>query len=202
MHAPSIQTRKIASLTAIPVALLVAGVLVWQGSTAAFTAQTRNTGNSWETGSVTLTDDDLGAAAFQISGAIPGQSVSHCIEVTSTSSVAGVVKMYLARLGADGLENNIKVTTEIGTGGSFGGCGTFVADVPPLPASTLAQAAVAYSDYSTGGLPWTTTGNAGGESKSYRVTWVFDTAGLTQTQIDALQGKSVSADVVWELQTD
>lgn len=202
MHAPSIQTRKIASLAAIPVALLVSGLLVWQGSTAAFTAQTRNTGNSWETGSVSLTDDDTGTAAFQIRDAVPGQSGSRCIEVTSTSSVAGLVKMYLARLGADGLESNIKVTTEIGTGGSFGSCATFVADLPPLPASTLAEAAATYTNYSTGGLPWATTGNTSGESKSYRVTWVFDTSGMTQAQIDALQGKSVSADVVWELQTD
>ena len=202
MSAPSIQTRKIASLAAIPIAFLLAGLFVWQGSSAAFTAQTRNTGNSWETGSVSLTDDDIGAAAFQVVGATPGQSGTRCIQVTSTSSVPGVVKMYLARLGADGLENNIKVTTEIGTGGSFGSCTNFVADVAPLPASTLAQAAATYFDYSTGALAWATTGDANGESKSYRVTWLFDTTGMTQAQIDALQGKSASADVVWELQTD
>ena len=40
-----------------------------------------------------------------------------------------------------------------------------------------------------------------GESKTYRFTWVFDTTGLSQEDIDALQGKSVSADVIWELQT-
>ncbi|HXR43295.1 MAG TPA: hypothetical protein VN759_00725, partial [Pseudolysinimonas sp.] len=141
-----------------------------------------------------------GAAAFQITNATPGQTGSKCILVTSTSTDAGVVKLYLARLGADGLENNITVSTEIGTGGTFNSCAGFVAEAPALPAESLATVAAEHSAYSSGVLPWTTTGTPG-ESKSYRVTWVFDTTGLTQTQVDALQGKSASADVVWELQT-
>lgn len=196
--------RRIVTAGTAPLAILVAGLLVWQGSSAAFTAQTRNIGNSWETGAVALTDDDLGATAFQISDVLPGQSGEKCITVTSTSSVAGEVRMYIARLGADGLENTIKVSIELGTGGSFaGGCGSFEPDIPdvtdPVP---LATAAALYSDYTTGALAWSTTGDESGESRTYRVTWVFDTTGLTQTEVDALQGKSVSADVVWELQTD
>ena len=203
MHAPTIRTRRIAALSAAPVAILLAGILVWHGSSAAFTAQTRNVGNNWDTGSVTLTDDDLGTAAFQIANVVPGGTGSKCIVVTSTSSVPGVVKIYLARLGAQGLENNITVSTEIGTGGSFANCTGFVRDpaTPALPALSLALAASQFSTYSTGVLPWTTSGISSGESKTYRVTWVFDTNGLSQTAIDALQGKSVSADVVWELQT-
>jgi hypothetical protein len=198
------RVRRIVTAGTAPIAILVAGLLVWQGSTAAFTSQTRNIGNSWETGSVFLTDDDLGAAAFQISDVLPGQSGAKCITVTSTSSVAGEVRMYMARLGSDGLENAIKVSLELGSGGSFaGGCATFVPDIPdvtdPIPVGTLAAL---YTDYTTGGLPWATTGDENGESRTYRVTWVFDTTGLTQAQVDGLQGKSVSADVVWELQTD
>lgn len=198
------RARRIITAGTAPLAILVAGLLVWQGSTAAFTSQTRNIGNSWETGSVLLTDDDLGAAAFQISNVVPGQSGEKCITVTSTSSVAGEVRMYMARLGADGLENTVKLSLELGTGGSFaGGCASFVPAIPdvtdPIPVSTLAAL---YADYATGGLPWTTTGDEAGESRTYRVTWVFDTTGLTQTEVDGLQGKSVSADVVWELQTD
>lgn len=203
MHAPSTRARRIAVFTAGPAAILVAGLLIWQGSTAAFTAQTRNTGNNWETGSVLLTDDDLGAAAFALTGVVPGQSGSHCITVTSKSSAIGEVRMYVARLGANGLENNILATVEIGTGGSFGSCTGFVADLPAQPAQSLAAIAATSSDFASAGtfLPWTTTGNTAGESKSYRVSWVFDTTGLSQTEVDALQGKSVSIDVVWELQT-
>ncbi len=200
MHAPGTRARRIAALSAGPVAILLAGLLVWHGSSAAFTAQTRNIGNNWDTGSVALTDDDLGTAAFQITHVTPGQTGSKCITVTSTSSNAGVVKMYLTRLGAQGLESNIIITPEIGTGGGFASCVGFVSESALPPQSLLAVSTLA-SNYATGVLPWTTTGAASGESKTYRVTWTFSTTGLDQGQIDALQGKSVSADVVWELQT-
>ncbi|MDP9026079.1 MAG: hypothetical protein M3N46_00810, partial [Actinomycetota bacterium] len=201
MKAPSARARRIALFAAGPIAILGAGLLIWQISAAAFTAQTQNVGNSWSTGSVALSDDDNGAAAFQLTNVTPGQTGSHCIKVTSTSSIPGVVKFYLTRLGATGLQDYVTISTEIGTGGSFGSCTGFVADGPAVPAATLAQIAATSSNYATGVLPWTTTG-AAGESKSYRVTWVFNTGSLTQAQIDALQGKSVSADVVWELQSN
>ena len=64
MHPPTRRIRRIASLFAAPLAIVAAGLLVWQGSTAAFTAQTLSAGNNWETGSVALTDDDIGVARF------------------------------------------------------------------------------------------------------------------------------------------
>ena len=201
MRTPSTKTRRLIVFGVGPLAIIAAGLLVWSASTAAFTAQTRNVGSNWDTGSVTLSDDDLGAAAFQLTNVTPGETGSQCIRVTSTSSVAGTVKLYIDRLGAQGLENNIMISTELGDGGTFGNCSSFVATSPPLASVTLANAATAYAGYATGVLPWATTGDATGEYKTYRVTWVFDTTGLSQTDIDALQGKSVSADVVWELQS-
>ena len=56
------------------------------------------------------------------------------------------------------------------------------------------------ADFATGGTSWITEGTVG-EQKSYRITWTFDTTGLTQDQIDAMQGGRVSADMVWEIQT-
>ncbi len=202
MRAPTARVRRLIAILVSPVAILVAGLLVWQGSSAAFTAQTRNTGNSWETGSVLLSDDDMGVAGISIINAVPGQSGSKCIVVTSTSSTPGTVKTFIERVGAQGLENNILISFEKGTGGTFANCTGFVADEPPLPAATLALAGANFSTYATGALPWVTTGNSSGESKTYRVSWVFSTTGLSQTAIDALQGKSASADVVWELQTN
>ena len=61
MNTPSSRARKIAYYSAGPLALLVAGGMVWQGSQAAFTASTRNAGNSWSTGNVMLTDDGRGS---------------------------------------------------------------------------------------------------------------------------------------------
>jgi hypothetical protein len=200
MHKPTARTRRIATLVVGPTAILMAGLLVWNGSNAAFTASTRNTGNNWETGSVLLSDDDLGAASFRVSGVVPGQTGSKCIVVTSGANVPGQVRAYLANLGAQGLENNIVLTEEVGHGGSFADCTGFVSEAT-LPTVTIAQAAGASFSYATGGIPWDTTGTPG-ETKSYKVTWTFDVTGLTQTQVDALQGKSVSVDAVWELQSN
>jgi hypothetical protein len=199
MGAPTIRTRRIFGLTAAPLAILFAGLLVWQGSSAAFTARTQNVGNNWETGSVTLTDDDAGAAAFSVQNATPGATGSRCLTVTSTSTVAGVVKPYVARLGAQGLENYIYIQMEQGTGGGFASCAGFVPEGTPLPPAPLSYLSTANHDFATGGTPWATTG-VSGESRTYRVTWNFNTTGLSQVEIDALQGKSVSVDVVWELQ--
>jgi hypothetical protein len=199
MHKPTARTRRLATLIVGPIAILIAGSLVWQGSNAAFTATTRSAGNNWATGSVVLSDDSLGAAAFRVSGVTPGQTGSKCLVVTSQSTVPGEVRVYLATLGPQGLENNITVSLQIGTGGSFADCTGFVA-ATILPAQSLAAINTGIHNYATGVLPWDTTGNPG-ESKTYKATWTFDVTGLTQTQIDALQGKSVSADVVWELQS-
>jgi len=201
MHAPSVRTRRIVALSAGPLAIVVAGLLVWQGSNAAFTARTQNVGNNWATGSVTLSDDDSGAAMIVVTNAIPGQSGSRCLTVTSTSTVPGVVKAYMSRISTQGLEDYIKITSDSGTGGGFGSCTGFVADSDPVPSISLADAALVNYDYATGGSAWTITGTPG-ESRTFKISWSFDTTGLTQTQIDALQGKSVSADAVWELQSN
>ncbi|KNH23202.1 hypothetical protein ACU18_00160 [Arthrobacter sp. ZBG10] len=185
-----------------PVALLIAGGMVWQGSQAAFTASTRNAGNSWSTGNVVLTDDDLGAAAFHVENIVPGQTGQKCIVVTSQSNVAGEVRAYTQNLvTSKGLENRIFFDLEQGTGGSFNDCTGFTPTantVPELPLSTLATV---NRDFATGGAPWDTTGTPG-ETQSYRGTWRFDTTNLSQDEVNALQGARVSIDLVWELQSD
>ncbi len=199
MHKPTARTRRLATLVVGPTAILVAGLLVWQGSTAAFTADTRNIGNNWQTGSVLLSDDDLGAAAFRVDGVAPGQTGTKCIVVTSESTIPGEVRVYVGNLGAHGLENNILVGMETGTGGSFNDCTGFN-PTGNLPAVSLADIAANDYSYATGVLPWVTTGTPG-ETKSYRATWTFDVTGLTETQVDALQGMSASIDVEWEIQS-
>lgn len=178
--------------------------MVWQGSSAAFSATTRNGGDNWSTGNVVLTDDDGGTAAFQTSHLTPGQTGSKCIVVTSTSSVPGVVKHYFQNLSvsAQGLEKYIILTDELGTGGSFNDCTGFVADAAPHPSGSLEAVAADHTSYGTGDDSWSTTGNTAGESKTYKFTWVFDTSTLTQLQVDALQGASTSIDFVWELQNN
>ncbi|POH68403.1 hypothetical protein C3B59_06140 [Cryobacterium zongtaii] len=151
-----------------------------------------------------LTDDDNGTAGFQVTNVTPGQTGQKCIVVTASSALPGVVKAYVQNLSpsAQGLEDHITLKIEQGTGGSFANCAGFVVDpaVVVQPAASLSTLATVNRDYGTGGSAWTTTGNTAGESKTYRGTWTFDAAGLTQLQIDALQGASTSIDLVWELQ--
>lgn len=205
MKSPSARTTKIVGLAAAPVAIVLAGAMVWQASNAAFTATTRNSGNSWSTGQVALTDDDKGAAAFTVENLVPGQTGTKCIAVTSNSTVPGEVRSYVQNLAtsAAGLEDHITLTVERGTGGSFNNCDGFTPVEAAPEAYSLKELSAANHDYATGGThtAWDTKGNPG-ESTVYRGTWKFDAAGLSQSQVDALQGARTSIDLVWELQSN
>jgi len=122
MRAPSVRFRRIVSLSAAPIAVLLAGVMVWQGSNAAFSSSTHNDGNNWSTGSVSLSDDAAGAM-FNVHNLVPMQTGSKCIVVTANSSVPGVVNLYTGQLAANGLEPYIKLTVQQGNGGTFNDCG-------------------------------------------------------------------------------
>ena len=199
MHAPSPRVRRAIVLGTTPVAVLLAGLMVWQGTNAAFSADTRNIGNHWETGSVTLTDDDSGLAMFNVQNVVPGQSGSKCIVVTATPTVASTVKTYVQSLQADGLENNVFVSMQQGSGGSFGDCTGFVPAGDTVTSMTLVSAAT-YNSFANGVLPWSIS--AGTSYKTYKVSWIFDTGSLDQAGVDALQGKSASMNIEWELQNN
>lgn len=202
MQTPSSRTRKIAAFVAAPLAFLIAGGMVWQGSQAAFTASTRNAGNSWSTGTVMLTDDDLGTASFTVEGIVPGQTGQKCIVVTSNSNVPGAVRPYTQNLvTSKGLETRIKFDLEQGTGGSYNDCTGFTPTANDVPEQPLSVLAAANRDFASGGSEWKTAGTPG-ETQSYRGTWRFDTTGMTQEEINALQGARVSIDLVWELQSN
>jgi hypothetical protein len=83
---------------AIPVGLVLSAAVVWQSTAAAFTASTDNTGNTWQTGSVVLTDSDGGSALFDTSrdGALqPGSTRSACIRVDYTGSLPANIRLYV-----------------------------------------------------------------------------------------------------------
>lgn len=42
----------------------------------------------------------------------------------------------------------------------------------------------------------------GVSAKTYKFTWKFDTAGMTQAQIDQLQGAKTGIDMQWEMRTN
>ena len=176
--------------------------MVWQGSSAAFTADTKSVGNNWATGSLTLTDDDNGSAMFTVANIVPGQSGSNCIKVTASPTVPSTVKVYAHNLQADGLEDYVVIDVQKGTGGGFGTCDGFVEDSgdAQLPAMSLADAYAAMNSYATGILPWVVP--AGTSSRVYKINWVFDVSALSEAEVDLLQGQSVSFDGEWEMQNN
>jgi hypothetical protein len=185
---------------ATPVAILGAAAMVWQSSYAAFSGTTRNSGNSWSTGTVSLTDDDAGSARFQVANMTPLSTDTKCIKVTANASVPGTVKGYAlnAVLSAQGLQDHVLLTVKEGTGGTFADCTGFtpVATlITDMPLTTLAT----HNDFASGMGGWAVT--AGTQTRTYQVTWKFDTAALTQSELDALQGTQTGIDIQWELQS-
>ena len=98
------------------------------------------------------------------------------------------------------MQDHIRLVVTVGTGGSYGNCTGFVADAPSTANDTLATFASEYTNYATGAFPWTATGSGAPDSRTYQMTWSFDTTALTQAEIDALQGKSVALNFNWEIQ--
>lgn len=196
---PSKSQKVIASL-ATPVAVVVAGALVYQASYAAFTGQTRNSGNEWSTGSINLVDDDSGSARFQVANMLPGQTDTKCIKVTATATVPSTVKGYTINpiSSAQGLENYVKITMDTGTGGSFASCAGFTQESTLITDQTI-KTLTTVNTYEAGIGGWAVSGT---ETKTYRLTWRFDTTGLTQAQIDQLQGGKTGIDIQWEMRSD
>ena len=149
---------------------------------------------------MTLTDDDSGTSRFQVASMTPGQTDTKCLKITSNASVPGVVKGYAVNpvTSPQGLENYIKIVVKSGTGGSFASCTGFVEQETVIPGATLAQLA-AFNSYSAAIGGWAV--GAGTETRTYAITWTFDTTGLTQTQVDQLQGARTGIDFQWELQS-
>lgn len=180
--------------------LALISLLVLQVSSAAFTAKTSNSANSWATGQVALTDDagDPAVAMFDVSGMVPGQTVTRCIEVTYTGSAdPEPVKLYAS--GADsGLGQYLDVTVTEGSGSTFGDCGgTFVADPAQgaqIVSATLADFKTAHTNFSNGAGIWdpTTTG----DKRVYQFV-----VQLNANTPDSAQNASAAATFTWETTT-
>lgn len=96
VHARS--SRRTMSAVAVPVGLVLSAALTWSSTYAAFSASTGNSGNSWQTGSVVLTDGDSGVALFSSaadSALKPDSARSRCIRVDYTGDLDADIRMYV-----------------------------------------------------------------------------------------------------------
>ena len=171
-----------------PLALLVSSALVWQASNAAFSADTTNGTNSWASGTVEISDDDSGSAMFNASGLASGDSGQMCIAVAYTGSLAAEVRLHGAGTGA--LAPYLALRVEEGTGGSTGGCGSFV-PTGTVYTGTLDDFVTQHSSYGTGVGSWTVANPPA--TRSYRFS--YELTGST-----AAQGKTADAVFTWEAQ--
>lgn len=188
------------------VALGIAGVaivstMVVRSSSAAFTGQTGNAGNTWDAGTVTLTDNDAGSAKFSVANLRPTDAGNACIEVTYTGSLtpAASVKLYAAVTDSDGagtdtgaaaqLSDDLDVTVSI-----YGATET-CATVTPTKSTVFTTAALGTmpASYATGvNSTWTPTGGAN-ETRAFEIAYVLG----SDTANDA-QGDGTAADFTWE----
>ena len=210
------QRRRTVRAVAPVAGLLAAGLLVWQGSYAAFSATTNNTADAWSTGSLVLTNNGglvayTGTTAALFAGTTVGQPENNlkigatgtkCITVQSTGTLAGNLKLYR---GAISGTNNAAIAPQLG----------LTIDAAPVAAATNVAANctgfpvtgitnlgtnAALSTYPSTFAAATPLALAAGTQRvAYRITWTLNTTG-TNVGDNALQGSTAQADLTWEIQ--
>lgn len=183
-------------LTALCVGAL--GSLAAMGVFGAFSSTTTNAGNTITAGTVSIADNDAGAAMYSISNAKPGESVSKCIKVTYTGSLDADVHIYTtSTIGALGQYVELTITPGTQTTPTFPSCTGFVADSGgALYTGTLANFGTTKNSYATGVVDYPGTGTkwASNESVIYQVT-----ATLQSSAPEAAQGATTGAHTfTWE----
>src|SRR5690606_26071227 len=103
--------RQYTGIAVILTAVLLSTSLVYRASTAAFTATTENGTNTWQAGSISLSDDDSGSAMFNATGLTPASTGSRCIVVSYTGTVPASVSLWGAGSGALAPYLTLKIET-------------------------------------------------------------------------------------------
>jgi hypothetical protein len=113
------------------VAALVVGVLATVAGTAtwsAFSNSSTNSGNRFESGTVTITDNDNSGTLVSLANATPGTTATGCIKVSYDGSLDASVKLLGTVSGSLAQYLTVKVTRGTDGGSSFPGCGSFTPD--------------------------------------------------------------------------
>jgi hypothetical protein len=211
-------TRRRAIRAVAPVAgLLAAGLLVWQGSYAAFSATSTNQSDAWATGQLVLKNNGVAGAflgttttpLINASNITPGAtSFTRCITVESSGTIAGALKFYrgavsdtnVANPGSN-LSSAISVTVDAVAVGAAAVVDPTCAAVGPniafpggstnvVPTTTLSGLPASYAAAGTSMAVATGT-----QRVAYRFTWSFPS-----TANDNLyQNASTQADLNWEI---
>jgi hypothetical protein len=215
VHQRTSRARRTVLPVAVPVGLVVSLVVTWGSTHAAFTASTGNVGNSWQTGSVVLTQSRSGSALFTSAGdgllepGLPPRS--RCIRLDYTGSLPADVRMYVGTpaAGVTTLDPHLLMSVERGRdvtaattvaadcseGFASTATPTFLdgaphADAPTVETSrTLDHLRAEHSDYASGVVVDGTT--APHTYMTLRITYVLE-------DVNEAQGKQSSATFTWE----
>jgi len=200
-----------------PVAgLLAAGLLVWQGSYAAFSATTNNTADAWSTGNLLLTNNGgqtafAGTTSALFAGTTGGQPENNikigatgtkCISVQSGGSLAGNLALYrglITGTGSAGLAPQIGVTVDVASIGAAGNVSASCLGFPTVNVTNLSTnvALSAYPASFAAATPLVVA--AGTQRVAYKITWTLNSTG-TNVGDNLLQGATAQADLNWEIQ--
>lgn len=170
-------TPKMLMTVGAPIAAVIAVAGIAMGSNAAFVSTTDTEVNRWTSGAVQLDNDHDTIAAFSADGIVPGYTESHCVVVTSSSTVATDVKMYAWSPNAGLLSYDLLFDIQAGTGGTNvagvdgapGSCTGFTPDA--VDSTVFNGTAYAFmNNHATSATGAGTVTLAAGESKTYMVT--------------------------------
>ena len=185
-------SRKRPGLGILAGAVLLTGAFIVTASIAAFSDTIDNSGNTWSTGTVVLTDDDGGSGIlFTVTGMKPLDVVTNCIVVTYEGTLLPADVVLYGVSGGTGLDAYLDLVIEEGTGGIFDNCSGFSATSTIYTGGTLSDFAVAHTNFGNGAGTWSPSANP--ESVTYRFT-------ATLQDDNAAQGLSGTATFTWEAQ--
>ncbi len=161
-------TARRALLSVVVVAAVVAAV---GASWSAFFSTTGSPGNTFSAGTVNIGDNDASSSMYSLSNQKPGDSVTKCIKVTYTGSLAAAVRLYASAVGPVG--DYVSLTITPGTGNpTFPDCDGFTPDSTPIFNGTLRGFASTYSSFDTGleDAPGTSSGWVTNDAVVYQFT--------------------------------
>ena len=200
--------------TVILLAIALVAVLTLAAGRSAFTGSTNNTGNEYDSATIALSDDDSAITMFNAAGMIPGDTLTHCIEVTYTgpagrdsNGVKVYIPSYVEAVGAT-LDDDLLITVEEGTGpvppfnpagtrtGVGDGQGDCVGFTPEGGAAEVTDEPLATfaTTYAAGYGDWTPIVTDTNAAQIYRITVKLASASLAQ-------GESMTTiPFTWEVQ--
>lgn len=143
------QNRQVARSTArafasAAAALLVSTLVVARSDTA-LSAEGTGNANSFEAGTIALSDDDQGKSLFDLSDMAPGRPGEQCITVGYQGTVLPA-DLTMEATAQGSLADFLAVRVERGAGGAFGACGGFVPETEIFDGTLAGLAAEGWID--------------------------------------------------------